>query len=110
MSRREKRGPVPPKPRAQVRSGPFQSSERAAKEPNRKPPNQWRNMWFLRCVVAFPDGTTAGPGKHVTSNVYPTAEIAEQKAMEILGGVHPVIFDLLGAVEYLRPIPAEDCK
>lgn len=95
-------------PRAVVRSGPFQSSERAAEVHKIKPPSRWRNKWFSLAPIKNVDtGELVGPGEFVTSTTYPTAEYAEQKARENIATWPPLAMASIG-LRYLGPVPAGD--
>jgi hypothetical protein len=66
------------------------------------PSKEWRNKWFSEVEIRG-----EGPGEFLTTTVYPSAEIAEQKASEILSNASPVMVALYG-FRYVGPVPAGD--
>lgn len=100
-------GPSPQPRAAHVRSGPFQSSERAAEVRKIKPPSKWRNKWRANMVVQIDDMPPFGPGEFITNTEYQTFEIAETKAIELMSSIHPVAIFFTG-LRYLGPVPAGD--
>jgi hypothetical protein len=57
--------------------------QEASKRQTRK--GGWRNKWFLHTVSTSADsGRSAGPGYAYSDSIWPTKEIAEEKAIEIM--------------------------
>lgn len=74
-----------------------------------RPAHGWRNrMWFER-VVQFKDGGVRGPGVWLAQLTYPSAEIAETRAMEWLR-VHAAHGHPFGAVSWIEAVPVGDAE
>ncbi len=67
------------------------------------PPKRWRNRWRHEKDVVFESGFRAGPSVHLGPSVFPSREIAEERAAEWLRD-HPEIVAMCGVV-YLGAVP-----
>jgi hypothetical protein len=67
------------------------------------PPKRWRNRWRHTKDVVFESGFRAGPSEHLGPSVFPSREIAEERAAEWLRD-HPQVVELCGVI-YLGPVP-----
>lgn len=67
------------------------------------PPKRWRNRWRHEKDVVFESGFRAGPSVHLGPSVFPSREIAEERAAEWLRDC-PDIVDMCG-VTYLGAVP-----
>ena len=70
------------------------------------PPRRWRNRWRHEKDVVFESGFRAGPSVHLGPSVFPSREIAEERAAEWLRD-YPDIVDMCG-VTYLGAVPDPD--
>ena len=76
-------------------------SERAATKVH-SPPRKWRNLWrFKSRVVLTLSGRIMPPGEWLGETVYPSREVAEQRALDAVAH-----FDRQGKTwgEYLGPL------
>lgn len=69
----------------------------------RAPPKRWRNRWRHTKDVVFESGFRAGPSEHLGPSVFPSREIAEERAAEWLRD-YPEVVEMCGVV-YLGPVP-----
>lgn len=67
------------------------------------PPKRWRNRWRHTRDVVFESGVRAGPSVHLGPSVFPSREIAEERAAEWLRD-HPEVVLLCGVI-YLGAVP-----
>ena len=67
------------------------------------PAKRWRNRWRHTKDVVFSDGVRAGPSVHLGPQVFPSREIAEERAIEWLRD-YPEAVELCGVI-YLGAVP-----
>ena len=70
------------------------------------PAKRWRNRWRHTKKVVFDSGFRAGPSEHLGPSVFPSREIAEQRAADWLRD-HPDLVELCGVI-YLGAQPDPD--
>ncbi|HEX5007908.1 MAG TPA: hypothetical protein VFV70_12390 [Hyphomonadaceae bacterium] len=70
------------------------------------PPKRWRNRWRHEKDVVFESGFRAGPSVHLGPSVFPSREVAEERAVEWLRD-YPDIVEMCG-VTYLGAVPDPD--
>lgn len=70
------------------------------------PSKRWRNRWRHTKEVVFSDGFRAGPSVHLGSQVFPSREIAEERAAEWMRD-HPQVVVLCGVI-YLGAVPERE--
>ena len=61
------------------------------------PSKRWRNRWRHTKDVVFSDGVRAGPSVHLGQQVFPSREIAEERAAEWLRE-YPDVVELCGVI------------
>jgi hypothetical protein len=69
----------------------------------KRPPRRWRNRWRHTKDVVFESGFRAGPSVHLGPSVFPSREIAEERAAELLRE-HPEFVEMCGVI-YLGAVP-----
>lgn len=67
------------------------------------PAKRWRNRWFHSKDVVFASGFRAGPSEHLGPSIFPSREVAEQRADDWLRE-HADIVEMCG-VHYLGAVP-----
>ena len=67
------------------------------------PPKRWRNRWRHERNIVFESGFRAGPSVHLGPSVFPSREIAEERAAEWLRD-YPDIVEMCGVV-FLGGVP-----
>ena len=67
------------------------------------PPKRWRNRWRHTKDVVFESGFRAGPSVHLGPSVFPSREVAEERAAEWLRD-HPDVVEMCGVI-YLGAVP-----
>jgi hypothetical protein len=67
------------------------------------PAKRWRNRWRHTKKVVFESGFSAGPSEHLGPSVFPSREVAEQRAADWLRD-HPDMVTLCGVI-YLGATP-----
>lgn len=104
-----KAGTSPPTQAGQVRS-PLPnvvSSTKQGAEGRRKPASAWKNKWWVDVPITIATtGATRDAGEFFTADIYATAELAEQKAMEGLASNTRAQREC--GLRYLGPVPAGD--
>lgn len=76
------------------------------KAPAKEPAKAWRNKWFTAHGVGFENDTPVPPGAiWLSRSVYPSAEVAEHVAVQILEEFRD--WAEVGGVIYLGPIQVE---
>lgn len=70
------------------------------------PPKRWRNRWHHAKDVVFESGFRAGPSEHLGPSIFPSREVAEQRAADWLRD-HPDMVELCGVI-YLGALPDPD--
>lgn len=78
---------------------------RAARASNAAP-KRWRNRWRHTKDVVFASGFRAGPSEHLGPSVFPSRDVAEERAAEWVRD-HPDLVELCGVI-YLGPTPSPD--
>jgi hypothetical protein len=73
---------------------------------HKAPAKRWRNKWRHTKDVVFDSGFRSGPSEHLGPSVFPTHEVAEQKAHDWMAECADIV-ELCG-VEYLGPAPDPD--
>jgi hypothetical protein len=71
-----------------------------------EPPKRWRNRWRHTKDVVFRSGFRAGPSEHLGPQVFPSREIAEQRAADWMREFADIV-ELCGVI-YLGPVVDPD--
>lgn len=67
----------------------------------KRPPEEWRNVWWTREELEFTDGSKRGPGYFHGERVHPTKDVAETRAQEQINENHECLFSL-GIIKWVE--------